>query len=61
MNSNRMAYVQPETVVTVVESEGFICASVHCARKVIEVDQTVALPSQKITFDGDDIYSSSIN
>ena len=57
----KLMYAEPMTTISVVESEGFICASVHCARKVIEVDQTVALPSQKITFDGDDIYSSSIN
>ena len=51
--NNKLAYREPETLVTAVETEGFICESIVTVKFEVEVDEHVNKESESIDFDSD--------
>lgn len=50
-DTEKLAYVEPTTLVNVVELEGFICASAGVAYATTEVDEFVNKGEVNINFD----------
>lgn len=50
---NKLAYQEPETLVSTVECEGFICESLVLVKFEVEVDEHVNKESESIDFDSD--------
>lgn len=52
--SNKLAYREPETLVSVVECEGFICESLNLVKFEVEVDEYVNKGFEVLEFDADE-------
>ena len=51
--NNKLAYREPETLVTAVETEGFICESIVTVKLNAEVDEYVNKGMEDLVFDTD--------
>lgn len=52
-NMNKLPYAEPMTMVSVVESEGFICVSMNVIHYNIEVDELQNTGTEELDFNSD--------
>ena len=49
----KLMYAEPMTTISVVESEGFICASLRVIEYSVEVDEHQNMGTEDLTFNSD--------
>lgn len=52
-NMNKLPYAEPMTMVSVVESEGFICASLQVVQFNVDVDELQNKGTEELNFNSD--------